>query len=101
MYWRWLWIGFHDFGYEASDKKGARDDSECFGLSPWKNEVALSEVAVNGSESYRWSRFGSEAENMQFSVNLLHFSHLHGNVKKKGEYNLTINGERNLGVGDP
>lgn len=37
---------------------------------------------------------------MQFSVNLLHFSHLHGNVKKKGEYNLTINGEKNLGVGD-
>lgn len=30
---------------------------------------------------------------MQFSVNLLHFSHPHGNVKKKGEYNLTINGE--------
>lgn len=38
---------------------------------------------------------------MQFSVNLLHFSHLHGIVKKKGEYNLTINGEKNLGVGDP
>lgn len=30
---------------------------------------------------------------MQFSVNLLHFRHLHSNIKKKGEYNLTINGE--------